>query len=102
MAHFAQAEAELRLSEFTQDILVDWASKSGFEGYFLQCPCHIDCKCVPESEFPRLRLKKCAYPGELDYFAGTQPFETPFGFAVTWHCNECFRELACGTPWLTA
>ena len=49
-------------------------------------------------DVPRIYVPFCLYPGELDYFSAIQPFYQQYGFRLTWHCNECKQELACGFP----
>ena len=66
--------------------------------YAMMCPCDIDCHHMPEEEVPRLRIPRCYYPGELDYFFVTQPFLQQYGFKLRWYCDECHAAMACGTP----
>ena len=98
MAHLPAAEIALRREAATQDILSVWNTMQGAIWYSLQCPCRIDCGCMPEDEVPRIVLNNCMYVGELDYFFVTQPFEAAYGFKVRWHCDECESEMACGFP----
>ena len=98
MAHLPPAEIAARRIAISQDIVAEWSTKSGWDLYFLLCPCDLDCHCVPPEESPRIRLSNCPYPGELDFFVVAQPFDIPLGFAVTWFCSQCKEELACGLP----
>ena len=98
MAHVPPAEIEARRNAASLDIIEEWQAMQGQEWYGLQCPCRIDCGCMPEDEVPRIILANCMYPGELDYFFVTQPFQATYGFKVRWHCDECHSELACGEP----
>ena len=82
MAHLPSAEIAARREAATQDILSVWNTIQGAEWYSLQCPCRIDCGCMPEDEVPRIVLNNCMYVGELDFFFVTQPFEAPYGFKV--------------------
>ena len=68
MAHLPSAEIAARREAATQDILSVWNTIQGAEWYSLQCPCRIDCGCMPEDEVPRIVLNNCMYVGELDYF----------------------------------
>ena len=95
MAHLSPAEIVARRQAISQDILAGVANSPGFQWYFLQCPCRIDCECVPEETTPRIILANCPYPGELDYFY-THPFKNHYGFITAWHCRECESEFACG------
>ena len=76
-------------------ILSEW---QGAEWVAIQCPCRIDCGCMPLNEVPRIVLPNCLYAGELDYFFVAQPFLATYGFRVRWHCDECEDEMACGFP----
>ena len=67
----------------------------GFDLYYLQCKCKIDCRCDSEDEVPRIHLDKCYYVGELDYIFLEY---NKNGLAVQWHCDCCLNELACGMP----
>ena len=98
MAHLPSAEIAARREAAIQDLLSVWNTMQGAEWYALQCPCRIDCGCMPEDEVPRIVLNNCMYVGELDYFFVTQPFQTVYGFKVRWHCDECESEMACGFP----
>ncbi len=51
---------------------------------------------MPEDEVPRIILNNCMYVGELDHFVVHQPFLATHGFRVTWFCDECYSEMACG------
>ena len=94
MAHLPSAEIAARREAATQDILSVWNTIQGAEWYSLQCPCRIDCGCMPEDEVPRIVLNNCMYVGELDYFFVTQHFEATYGFRVRWHCDEFESEMA--------
>jgi len=98
MAHLPNAEIEARRNAASQDIIKEWQANQGFELYAIQCPCRIDCRCIPEDEIPRLILSNCLYPGECDYYFVTQPFKDTYGFKVMWHCDACHGELCCGEP----
>ena len=58
----------------------------------------IDCGCMPHYEVPQIVLKDCMYVGELDYFVVKQPFKEQHGFRVSWFCDSCQSEMACGLP----
>ena len=98
MAHLPSAEIAARRQAATQDIIEEWQTMQGSEWYAIQCPCRIDCLCMPQQEVPRIVLNNCMYVGELDYFIVTQPFQAAYGFTVTWHCDICQSEMACGFP----
>ena len=98
MSHLPHAERVARRTAATQDILAVWQGMQGYEEYALQCPCRIDCGCMPEEEIPRIVLSNCMYVFELDYFFVEEPFLATHGFKVRWHCDECLSELACGFP----
>ena len=74
MAHLPAAEIAARREAATLDILSVWNTMQGAEWYSLQCPCRIDCGCMPEDEVPRIVLNNCMYVGELDYFFVTRAF----------------------------
>ena len=98
MAHLPLAEIEARRQAASLDILSVWNYMQGAEWYALQCPCRIDCGCMPEDEVPRIILNNCMYVGELDHFVVHQPFLATHGFRVTLFCDECHSEMACGIP----
>ena len=98
MAHLPSAEIAARRQAATQDIIEEWQTMQGSEWYAIQCPCRIDCLCMPQQEVPRIVLNNCMYVGELDYFVATQPFQAAYGFTVTFHCDICQSEMACGFP----
>ena len=98
MAHLPSAEIAARREAATQDIISVWNTIHRAEWYCLQCPCRIDCGCMPEDEVPRIVRNNCMYVGELDYFFVTQPLQAIYGFKVRWHCYECESETACGFP----
>ena len=98
MAHLPAAEIAARRQVATQDIIEEWQKMQGSELYAIQCPCRIDCFCMPQQEVPRIVLQYCLYVGELDYFFVTQPFQDAYGFSVRWHCDTCEAEMACGFP----
>ena len=98
MAHLPNAEIEARRNAASQEIIQEWQANQGKEWYAIQCPCRIDCGCMPEDEIPRIILSNCMFPGEYDYYFVTQPFKATYGFKVRWHCDECFEELCCGDP----
>ena len=82
MAHLPAAEIAARREAATLDILRVWKTMQGANWYSLQCPCKLDCGCMPEDEVPRIVLNFCMYPGEFDYFFVIQPFEATYGFKV--------------------
>ena len=98
MAHLPSAEVQARRQHATQEILSEWQGMEGQQWYSIQCPCRIDCGCMPLEEIPRIVLPNCLYAGELDYFFVEQPFLANYGFRVRWHCDECEDEMACGFP----
>ena len=98
MAHLPAAELEARKNAARQEVLAVWQGNQGQQWYALQCPCKVDCGCMPVAEVPRVILSFCMYPGEYDFFFVTQPFQATYGFKVRWHCDECHSELACGEP----
>ena len=77
------------------DIILAWYPMRGAQSYILQCPCDITCVC--NNQTPRMTLRECLYVGELDFFKVHQPF-VEYGFYVSWHCNSCDDEMACGMP----
>ena len=98
MAHLPSAEIAARRQAATQEIIDEWQTMKGSEWYAIQCPCRIDCFCMPQQEVPRIVLNNCMFVGELDYFFVSQPFQAAYGFRVRWHCDECESEMACGFP----
>ena len=84
--------------------LIQMSEKSSNDRHFplwpsgIQCPCRIDCGCMPEGEIPRIVPNNCMFVGELDYFFVTQPFQATYEFKVRWHCDECESEMAFGFP----
>ena len=90
---------EERRQQLSEEVLELWNPLQGREWYALQCPCLIDCQCMPENVVPRLRIHRCYFPGELDFYFVTQPFYEKYGFKLWWHCNKCNREMSCGTPY---
>ena len=98
MAQIPSAEIAARRTVATQEIIEEWQTMKGSEWYAIQCPCRIDCFCMPQQEVPRIILNNCMFVGELDYFFVTQPFQAAYGFKVRWHCDECLAEMACGFP----
>ena len=66
MAHLPSAEIAARRQAATQDIIEEWQTMQGSEWYAIQCPCRIDCLCMPQQEVPRIVLNNCMYVGELD------------------------------------
>ena len=95
MAHLPPADIQARREAATQDILSEW---QGAKWVAIQCPCRIDCGCMPLNEVLRIVLPNYLYAGQLDYFFVTQPFQATYGFRVRWHCDECEDEMACGFP----
>ena len=96
MDNLPRAEIAARREAATQDILPIWNTTQGAKIYALQCPCKIDCGCMPEDQVPRIIMNNCMFVGELGYFYVTQPFLDTYGFRVTWHCDDCKEEMACG------
>ena len=68
MAHMSSSQIAARRQEATSSILSMWENMRGAESYALQCPCVIDCGCMPHYQVPRIVLKDCLYVEELDYF----------------------------------
>ena len=66
MAHLSSYEVQARRIPIIQDIMAAVAINPGFELYYLQCSYKLDCGCEPE--VPKIILKNCFYPGELDFF----------------------------------
>ena len=95
MAHLPAAEIQARREAAMKDILEEW---QGNEEVAILCPCRIDCMCMSLNEVERVVLTFCLYPGELDFFFVTQPFDATHGFRVRWHCDVCEEEMACGFP----
>ena len=79
------------------DILLAWQPMQGASSYTLQCPCRNDCDCSNMFDKPRILLQECLYGGVLDFFIVVQPF-LELGFYVSWYCNTCEEEMACGMP----
>ena len=65
---------EERRQQLSEEVLELWIPLQGREWYELQCPCRIDCQCMPEVVVPRLTIHRCYLPGELDFHFVTQPF----------------------------
>ena len=86
-----------RRQEAMVDILLAWQPMQGASSYTIQCPCGIDCDCSDTFDSPRITLQKCLYVGELVFFIVEQPF-LELGFHVSWYCNTCGDEMACGMP----
>ena len=88
-----------RRQETMAHILSTWEQIQGAYSYTIQCPCEIDCDCIiAQNDSPRITLPRCLYVGELDYFIVEQPFRELYGFEISWYCNTCDKELACGMP----
>ena len=100
MAHLPISVIEHRRSQLHQELLALWQPLQGWDMYVMMCPCDLSpCGHMPEAQFPRLRISKCYYPGELDFFIVEQPFLQQHGFKVTWHCfAKRGHEFACGAP----
>ena len=87
MAHLPISVIEHRRSQLHQELLELWQPLQGRDMYVVMCPCDLSpCGHMPEAQFPRLRVGRCYYPGELDYFIVEQPFLQQHGFKVTWLC----------------
>ena len=97
MAMLSHKQIAQRRQEAMNYILVAWESMQGAQSYTLQCPCDIECDCMPPIDCPHIVLQKCLYVGELDFFIVNQPF-LEYGFEVSWFCNTCEDEMACGMP----
>ena len=100
MAHLPEEVLQERRQTISNEVLAYTALYPGHEWYALVCQCNIDCGCMPPEEIPRIMLSECYYPGEYDYFVVKQPFFATHYFKVRWHCDECLKEQACGTPFL--
>ena len=87
---------EERRATLSSEIITLWEDARGSNLYALLCPNGSNCPCLSEDEVPRLRISRCYFPGELDYFSVTQPFRQDYGFQVTWHCHVCLSEYSCG------
>ena len=104
MAHLPPIVIEQRRSLLYQELLALWQPLQGQELYVIMCPCDSNpCGHMPEDQFPRLRIDKCYYPGELDYFMVKEPFMQQHKFRVTWICSKCFLAkhpgwFSCGAP----
>ena len=96
MAHMSPAQISARRQEATLSILSMWETMKGAVSYALQCPCEIDCWCMPHDEVPRIILNKCMYVGKLEYFVVQQPFLDQQGFRLSCFCDDCHSEMACG------
>ena len=101
MSHLPKAEIAARRGAARSEILAGTAEYPGRKWYALMCPCNIDCGHKAPDKVPRIKLSRCFYPGELDYFFTQQPFWNGYKFKVRWHCDECHAELYCGMPFLT-
>ena len=73
-------------------------SLQNLEWYALTCPCDVDCHHMPLDEIPRLRIRDCYFPGELDFYFVEQPLLDTQGIKLRWYCNECLEEISCGYP----
>ena len=104
MAHLPAVLIAQRKTQLYQELLTLWQPVQGQELYVIVCPCDINpCGHMPEDEFPRLRVDKCYYLRELDYFMVREPFLQQHNFRVTWICSQCFlarhpEEFSCGFP----
>ena len=101
MAHLSNEVIDHRREIIYQFIVAMWEvtqEENDADLYALHCPCYIDCFHMSIDDVPRIYVPFCLYPGELDFFIATQPFHQEYGFKLTWHCNECEQELACGFP----
>ena len=85
-----------RRNGLSSEIINLWEEQQGANLYALICPSGSDCGCLSENEVPRIRISRCYFPGELDFFTVTQPFQQDYGFQVTWHCHVCLSEFSCG------
>ena len=98
MAHLPQAEIIARRNAASQDIIAEWQQHQGQEWYAIQCPCRIDCGCIPELEVPRLVLSNCMYPGELDYFLKPSPFRLLMILKSDGTVMSAFQNWPVGSP----
>ena len=100
MAHLPLSIIEQR-TQLQEEILEGWQEAQGKAMYVVVCPCNLPpCPDMPEVRFPRLRVNRCFYPGELDYMMVNRPFLQDHGFEVTWLClrSSCGYEFSCGAP----
>ena len=101
MAHLPADVIEQRRAQLQEEIVERWQELKGKKMYALVCPCEPpSCVHMPEGRFPRLRISRCFYPGELDYLMAYKPFLYEFGFEVTWLClfSAHWCEFSCGAP----
>ena len=97
MAHLPSAELKLRHEAIKKDIIEIWSENQGQMTYIIQCPCRPSpCTCM--EPITKLVLVNCPYVGKLDQFYVEQPLIESQGFRVTWLCEECQSEFACGMP----
>ena len=91
---------EQRRTQLHQELLELWQPRQGRDMYVVMCPCDLSpCGHMPEAQFPRLKVGRCYYPGELDYFIVEQPFLQQHCFKVTWLCfTKHGHEFSCGAP----
>ena len=101
MAHLPEGIVNQRRAQLQEEILQEWQDVMGESMYVVICPCDLPpCSHMPEANFPRLRVSRCHYPGELDFLMVEKPFLLNHGFEVTWLClyssHRC--EFSCGSP----
>ena len=101
MAHLPAYVVDQRRALLQEEIVDSWQDVSGKTMYVIVCPCELpSCAHMPEARFPRLRISKCFYPGELDFLMVHKPFLQEYGFEVTWICRRSSHgcEFSCGSP----
>ena len=101
MAHLPEDIVAQRRAQLQEEILEGWQEAKGKPMYVVVCPCELpSCSHMPEVRFPRLRVGRCFYPGELDFLMVYRPFLQEHGFEVTWLCLRSSRrcEFSCGSP----
>ena len=101
MAHLPMEVIEQRRDQLQEEILELWQELEGKKMYAVVCPCELpSCEHMPEDQFPRLKISRCFYPGELDYLIVYRPFLQEYGFEVTWLCLSSVHrhEFSCGAP----
>ena len=101
MAHLPMDVIGQRRAQLQEEIVELWQELKCKKIYVVVCPCEPPtCVHMPEGRFPRLKIGRCFYPGELDYLMAYRPFLQEYGFEVTWLCLSSVHrwEFSCGAP----
>ena len=82
MAHLPSVEIQVRRQGTSQEIIAEWQVQDRPNWVAIQCPCRIDCGCIPLNQVARIVISNCLYVGELDYYYVTHTFMATYGFRV--------------------